>query len=468
MDSRDGVEQPLVRFDDDTAAALVAAASDITLMVTQDGVIVNASGDSRIWESVPFRSWIGRRWIDTVSSESRVKVEEMLRDVRSGEQVTRWRHINQRGHEGQDIPVLFSLVKTGRPNQFVAIGRDLRSVAELQARLLEAQQFMERDYLRLRRLENQYRLLFDLVNEPVIVLRLDRLQVIECNRAAGRFFGAEPEQLTGRSIDSLLDSHSIDSLRLALRQVDSSGRSSETTLRFAGKDAVHTVSVFHLKRDDGSACLIRIDDRVDPEQIGTAALLQCVAHSMSDGIVVCDSRGSIQFSNQAFVEMVQAGHHGQLIGENLSRWLGRANTDLQVMLNSLAQGGQVRLFATQLLSEGKMGLPVEISGVAIEQSATRLFAFTVREVGRRLGRESKAGPVGRSGEDLAALVGRMPLREIVGETVDLIERLCIESALTMTKNNRASAADMLGLSRQSLYVKLRRFGIDGGQEDESA
>jgi transcriptional regulator PpsR len=137
------------------------------------------------------------------------------------------------------------------------------------------------------------------------------------------------------------------------------------------------------------------------------------------------------------------------------------------MLNSLAQGGQVRLFATQLLSEGKSALPVEISGVAIEQGQGRLFAFTVREVGRRLGRESKSSPVGRSGEDLAALVGRMPLKEIVGETVDIIERLCIESALTMTKNNRASAADMLGLSRQSLYVKLRRFGIDGGQEDES-
>jgi DNA-binding protein Fis len=29
----------------------------------------------------------------------------------------------------------------------------------------------------------------------------------------------------------------------------------------------------------------------------------------------------------------------------------------------------------------------------------------------------------------------------------------------MTGNNRASAADMLGLSRQGLYAKLHRFGI---------
>jgi DNA-binding protein Fis len=29
----------------------------------------------------------------------------------------------------------------------------------------------------------------------------------------------------------------------------------------------------------------------------------------------------------------------------------------------------------------------------------------------------------------------------------------------MTGDNRASAAEMLGLSRQSLYVKLRRYGL---------
>ncbi|MGA1336819.1 MAG: helix-turn-helix domain-containing protein, partial [Burkholderiaceae bacterium] len=75
---------------------------------------------------------------------------------------------------------------------------------------------------------------------------------------------------------------------------------------------------------------------------------------------------------------------------------------------------------------------------------------------------AKARGLGGSNEDLSDLVGRMPLKEIVGETVDLIEKLCIEAALKLTKNNRASAADMLGLSRQSLYVKMRRFGLDRG------
>ena len=41
----------------------------------------------------------------------------------------------------------------------------------------------------------------------------------------------------------------------------------------------------------------------------------------------------------------------------------------------------------------------------------------------------------------------------------MIEKLCIEAALKLTDDNRASAAEMLGLSRQSLYAKLRRYGL---------
>ena len=65
----------------------------------------------------------------------------------------------------------------------------------------------------------------------------------------------------------------------------------------------------------------------------------------------------------------------------------------------------------------------------------------------------------RSVEQLTQLVGRVSLKELVRETTDMIERLCIEAALELTGDNRASAAEMLGLSRQSLYVKLRRYGL---------
>ena len=58
------------------------------------------------------------------------------------------------------------------------------------------------------------------------------------------------------------------------------------------------------------------------------------------------------------------------------------------------------------------------------------------------------------------------MKEIVGETNDMIEKICIETALEMTKNNRAAAAEMLGLSRQSLYVKLRKFSLVSKDQDD--
>jgi len=67
-----------------------------------------------------------------------------------------------------------------------------------------------------------------------------------------------------------------------------------------------------------------------------------------------------------------------------------------------------------------------------------------------------------SPERFTELVGRVPLKDLVRETTDVIERMCIEAALKITGDNRASAAEMLGLSRQSLYTKLRRYGLGDG------
>jgi DNA-binding NtrC family response regulator len=65
----------------------------------------------------------------------------------------------------------------------------------------------------------------------------------------------------------------------------------------------------------------------------------------------------------------------------------------------------------------------------------------------------------RSSEELSMLVGKVPLKEILAETTDLIEQLCIKAALDLTKDNRVSASEILGLSRQSLYIKLRKYGL---------
>ena len=55
--------------------------------------------------------------------------------------------------------------------------------------------------------------------------------------------------------------------------------------------------------------------------------------------------------------------------------------------------------------------------------------------------------------------GRSPLKALVQAAVAVVERHYVESALRLTKGNRTAAAARLGLSRQSLYAKLSRYGL---------
>lgn len=85
-------------------------------------------------------------------------------------------------------------------------------------------------------------------------------------------------------------------------------------------------------------------------------------------------------------------------------------------------------------------------------------AGIVVAVGRR------AVPPGNpSGQDRASgeTVDGIRLRDLVREATYAIESRGILIALERAGGNRAQAAQMLGLSRQSLYVKLRRFGLGG-------
>jgi transcriptional regulator PpsR len=174
-------------------------------------------------------------------------------------------------------------------------------------------------------------------------------------------------------------------------------------------------------------------------------------------------------ANRAFLQLAQVSNEALVRGESLERWLGRAGVDLSVLISNLRQRDVVRLFATRMRGDYGSTTDVEISAVAVTTGEQRCLGFTIRDVGLRLSNEPKVGrELPRSTGQMTELVGRVPLKDIVRETTDLIEQLCIEAALELTGDNRASAAEMLGLSRQSLYVKLRRFGMgDPGAESDS-
>jgi transcriptional regulator PpsR len=467
------LNQALEAWSPSDAIALIDAAADVALVLDGAGIVreVRLGPDGPARESCV--GWTGKAWVDIVTRESRDKVAGMLADARAHGSA-RWRHVNHPVVQGEDLAVMYAVVRLGPAGPLVAIGRDMRSLAGLQQRLVDAQHALERDFWRLRSVETRFRLLFDMAAEVIVVVDVSNARILEANPAALEFFGLPERRLLGQTFPFGLPDKAQRELQALIGRVQATGRGDEIKLRGGpGKGDLH-VDVRLLRHDDEQQLLVRLRRQDVQRQAGDGARAQALvqaAERMPDGLLVTDADGRVLSANAAFINLVQLASEEPLRGESLARWLGRPGVDLNVMLATLRQQGSVRLFATALRSEQGAEVEVEISAVSLPELDPPALAFLVRHVGRRLSVAShsvKTAP--RSVEQLAQLVGRMPLKDLVRESSDLIERLCIEAALQLTQNNRASAAEMLGLSRQSLYVKLRRFGMidSGGSADDDA
>ncbi len=361
------------------------------------------------------------------------------------------------------MPILYSAVQVGKDGRVVAVGRDLRAIAALQQRLVDAQQSMERDYWRLRQVETRYRFLFQMASEAVLVIDATSLRVVEANPAAGQLFGDASRRIVGQIFPTGLDDESSQAVQALLSRVRVTGRADEVHAKLTGGGEM-SVSASLFRQENSALFLVRFSTaQPDPATVAPQAkarLLGQVVETAPDGMVITDFDGRILVANAAFLDLAQLGTEEQARGESLERWLGRPGVDLSVMISNLRQYGSVRLFATSLRGEYGSTSAVEISAGAVPKSEPPCFGFTIRNIGGRLSSVATTPQrQQRTAEQMAELVGRVPLKELVRESTDLIERMCIESALELTHDNRASAAEMLGLSRQSLYVKLRRYGL---------
>jgi transcriptional regulator PpsR len=451
-------------LDAEAAAALISAASDIALVVDENSIIRDVSFHAEDLANdldEPTR-WVGRKWADVVTVESRPKVASLLSEAAL--KATRWRQLNHASVRGPDVPILYSAVQAGNTGRIVAFGRDLRAVSAVQQRLVDAQQLMERDYSRLRHVEMRYRLLFHMSSEAVMVVDAATQKVLEANPAAMAMFGDAQARLIGQGFLGLFAGDTGNAMQILLGGVRAAGRADDIEAQLAEGSVDVRVSASLFRQEAATFFLVRLFparvETVRREDAKVQSKLLKLVESGPDGFVITEPDGDIIVANAAFLEMAQLTSEEQARGESLERWLGRPGVDMNVLIANLRQRGSVRLFATTLRGDFGATAEVEISAVSVANGGDTSYGFAIRNIGLRLtagARPTRELP--RSIEQLTELIGRVSLKELVRESTDVIERLCIEAALEITGDNRASAAEMLGLSRQSLYVKLRRYGL---------
>jgi len=450
-------------LDAGSAAALITAASDITLIIYADGVVQDTAIQSSelLNDLDDSGTWIGRAIATTVAPDSRPKIATVLREA-VGIAEPKWRHINHVTSDGHSVPVLYCGVQLGEDGRVVLFGRDLRVMSALQQRLMNAQQSMERDYSRMRDLEMRYRLLFQLSSEAVLLIDPARSRVTEANPAARALFG-NGEDMVGKPLPELFSADSIVAVQAHLEAVRG-GAAEEIAARLRHADRPVLMKAALFRQENASLVLMRV---APTQPVHTAPLLPDVkakllraVESAPDGFVVTDHTGDIITANAAFLNMAQLPSEDQARGRPLDQWVGESGVDLDVLKSNLRARGSVRFFSTTLRGNAGATSQVEISAVLVRNGGHPSYGYAIRNAGPRL---QVAPPAGRKlpkpVEQLTELIGRVALKDLVREATEVIEKMSIEAALEMTNDNRASAAEMLGLSRQSLYVKLRRYGI---------
>ncbi len=476
------------------AATRIAVAADMSLILDPDGVIRDIAFESNGLADAldPGGYWSGRRVTEVIDSESRTVVGTLLAEA-SERDTPHWRPVRFLAPDKTTIPILLTLVRVSKTGRLVGFGRDLRGITELQQRLVDAQQMMEEEYARLLQMETRYRILFQVSSEAVVMADATTLKIREANPAARVLFDDRARTLLGLVATDLFDPASEPALRAALSGARAADEAEPIRARLADGGRVVSVSA-HLFRQGGQKlCLVRI---ISPERERRPTLpraaqtrLLALIERAPDGFVVTDAEGRILAANVAFLTMAQIASERDARGLSLDNWLGQPGVALRVLLANLRQHGTVKLFPTTLRDQFGTVAEVEVSAVVLSASDETgppetttgdtnedgsgageghdqrpCLGFAIRNVGRRLGAIAPAStPPGRavlrSVNELTELIGRVPLKELVREATDIVERLCIEAALEMTGDNRASAAEILGLSRQGLYTKLRRYGL---------
>lgn len=448
-----------------TRSTINFAQPDITLVLDREGTIRETKLSNSISDETT-RQWIGRPWTDTVADAGGETVRSMLEDALTTG-VSGFHQITQCFPSGLELPIEYTAVRLSERAGLIAIGKSLQAVSELQSRLIAAHRTMEQDYWKLREIETHYRLLFDASNEGVLTLQSDDLRIIEANPAAIRSLGLA----RGRDFLDEMAPNERDPFKSMIGRVREHGKAPGIIVHFGPERVPWMVRASLMNSGENSVFLVQLTHAGlgaisrGPDEL---ADLDRLVEDLPDGLVVIDRDLVVRWANRAFLDLVQVGAEGGVLGQRLDRWMNRPGADLRVLLANLRRNGSVRLFATTI--QGQLGTvaEVEISASGDLENAPHHVCILARDVGRRLStdRPKRAEVLNGSA---ALQAGTTSLRDLVRDAVRVVERHYIEAALDMVEGNRTAAAELLGLSRQSLYTKLSRHGIEASasapQED---
>jgi transcriptional regulator PpsR len=448
------------------AQTVAHVASDIALVIDRDGVIRKvAEGGTRLPSSCA--AWVGQRWVDTASADTRRKIELLLEELQTSG-VTQRREVNHPNVGGEDVPLAWTAIRLGEQGPVVAVGRDLRAVAAIQRRFLDAQHEMELDYWQRRNADNRYRLLFQVANDAVLVLDAQTFEVLEANERA-LALQPEPRALSlGQSLTATLPEHARAAITELLLTARTTGRAGEIQVRWAAGEAPTEVSATPFRVGERRQLLLRCRRMFDTDGQDLPAMMRTLVESTPDGVVITDSGGRILLANPAFLSLV--GQPGEkpvkglplvdVVGDSDGRWSG-------MIARARLQG--LCPYSPLVVRQGGAHVAVQACATLMAEGEQEHLGFTMRwtppGAGAMPGSLADMWP-GLNG--VRAQLGALPLGTLLQEAALAVERHLVEAALRSSAGNTAAAARLLMVQPHVLAHRMRSLGMVARGADDAA
>lgn len=447
----------------DILGDIIGSLADIAIVISATGKILSVLPNPSRRAYTDLKNWDKRDVREVLSAESIPKFERALAEYLDAGAVSRAVELNHYDNERKwQFPINYTFNKIGPDNTILMLGRDMQPVAELQQQLVKAQIALEKDYESHREYDTRFQVLLGHTTDAIIFMSASDGRITELNSAAARLLGKKrdalhntslAQELKGLSRPDLMDrlfstaqTDGNDGFEIEVAQSGDRLRISPSLFRAAGE------RMFLCRLTPFSGKPARDDDY-------TRNLI-ALCENGSDGIVMTDGTGAITSANEAFLNLVDATDGRSLRSRQMSDFLSRGNVDQKVLMDHASRVGSMRLYTTRLIGEYGGQRPVTISATLLSNGHAPCFAFVFRDA--QVSETPLPAGLPNADDDarpIMELVGNATLKEIVSQTTDVVEKMCIETAIQLTNNNRVAAADMLGLSRQSLYVKLRKYGM---------
>ena len=451
---------PLI--DPELLSEIVSTAADISLLIAADGRVTAVMANPGHTAFGRLDAWIGKPLAEVVTDESYEKLLKRLDMMNRPGTRSLMVEINHLDPTLLEFPVRYSMHTIGKDKSILMMGRDMRPVAEMQQQLVMAQFALERDYETHREMDTRYRVLMEATRDAVVLVAMNSGRIADLNAAAAVMLGGSRQDLVGAAIaqefegrrrGEFLENLSNIASADAVSPVELVARRSQRRVRVIPK-------LFRAAGERLMMCRLEAPEQGNSSNTETNENLERLFHEGVDAMVFLDQDGNISSANDAFLKLTDSTHLASVRGRTLADFLARGGVDLRVLLENARRARQLRMYVTRILNEFKGEVAVEISATFLSDRPKPGYGLIIRDASRA---EMLRKPGFTAGDDgmrsVMELVGSSTLKDIVAETTDVVEKMCIQTAVDLTRNNRVAAAEMLGLSRQSMYVKLRKFGL---------